>query len=64
MCDYSLQHVGNRPKSRRQARLERGFTAVGEPGVAVCLLPGTELVQRRMRARVRSLPEQEAARKV
>jgi hypothetical protein len=24
--------------------ITRGFTAVGEPGVAVCLLPGTELV--------------------
>jgi hypothetical protein len=51
MCDYSLHHVASRP-----ARIEdklivtkfnnsftRGFAAVGEPHVAVCLLPGTEI---------------------
>jgi hypothetical protein len=52
MCDYSLQHVANRP-ARVGDRLvstefvnsfTRGFSAVGEPIVAVCLLPGTELV--------------------
>lgn len=51
MCDYSLHHVASRP-----ARIEdklvttkfantatAGFSSVGEPNVAVCLLPGTEL---------------------
>jgi hypothetical protein len=38
-------------KDRREARLDpiinsitRGFSAIKEPNVAVCLLPGTELV--------------------
>jgi hypothetical protein len=52
MCDYSLQHVASRPAkigdklvaSQFVNSITRGFTAVGEPGVAVCLLPGTELV--------------------
>jgi len=52
MCDYSLQHVANRPakvgdklvSSTFVNSITRGFTAVGEPGMAVCLLPGTELV--------------------
>jgi hypothetical protein len=52
MCDYSLQHVANRPANVGDKLVStqfvnsntRGFTAVGEPKVAVCLLPGTELV--------------------
>jgi hypothetical protein len=52
MCDYSLQHVANRPakvgdklvSSQFVSSITRGFTAVAEPEVAVCLLPGTELV--------------------
>lgn len=52
MCDYSLHmvrsrdaKVGDRLISTRFAGSEtRGFAAIGEPGVAVCLLPGTELV--------------------
>jgi hypothetical protein len=52
MCDYSLQFVANRPAkvgdklvaSQFVNSITRGFAAVGEPGVAVCLLPGTELV--------------------
>jgi hypothetical protein len=52
MCDYSLQHVASRA-AKVQDRLitatfpnsiTRGFAAVGEPAVAVCLLPGTEIV--------------------
>ena len=51
MCDYSLQHVANRPakigdklvSSQFVNSITRGFAAVGEPNVAVCLLPGTEL---------------------
>ena len=52
MCDYSLQHVANRPakvgdklvSTQFPNSITRGFAAVGEPSVAVCLLPGTELV--------------------
>ena len=52
MCDYSLQHVANRPakvgdklvSTQFANSITRGFAAVGEPNVAVCLLPGTELV--------------------
>ena len=51
MCDYSLQHVASRPakvgdklvSTQFSSSITRGFAAVGEPGVAVCLLPGTEL---------------------
>ena len=51
MCDYSLHHVATRP-ARIEDRLvttkfhnsiTRGFAAVDNPRVAVCLLPGTEL---------------------
>ena len=51
MCDYSLQHVASRPAaagqrlvtSRFPGSTTRGFTEVGEPAVAICLLPGTEI---------------------
>jgi hypothetical protein len=51
MCDYSLQHVASRPAKVGDAlvttkfndSITRGFSAVGEPGVAVCVLPGTEI---------------------
>ncbi len=51
MCDYSLQHVASRPakvgdelvSAKFHNSITRGFAAVGEPNVAVCLLPGTEL---------------------
>lgn len=51
MCDYSLHHVATRPASiedklvvtKFNNSITRGFAAVGEPQVAVCLLPGTEL---------------------
>jgi hypothetical protein len=51
MCDYSLHYVASRPAkvgdklvttSFRES-YTRGFAAVGEPNVAVCLLPGTEI---------------------
>ena len=51
MCDYSLHVVASRP-AKAGDKLEttsfygtttRGFAAVGEPNVAVCLLPGTEI---------------------
>jgi hypothetical protein len=51
MCDYSLHHVATRPvkiedklvATKFKNALTRGFTAIGEPNVAVCLLPGTEI---------------------
>ena len=51
MCDYSLHNVATRPakvgdklvSTHFTNSLTRGFAAVGEPNVAVCLPPGTEL---------------------
>jgi hypothetical protein len=51
MCDYSLHDVATRPakvgdrlvSTHFTNSLTRGFAAVGEPNVAVCLPPGTEL---------------------
>ena len=51
MCDYSLDLVASRParvgdklvSTRFPETFTRGFASVGEPNVAVCLLPGTEL---------------------
>jgi hypothetical protein len=52
MCDYSLQHVATRDakvgdklvSTQFVNSITRGFSAIEEPSVAVCLLPGTELV--------------------
>jgi hypothetical protein len=51
MCDYSLHNVATRPAqiedklvtTKFRNSITRGFAAVGEPRVAVCLLPGTEI---------------------
>jgi hypothetical protein len=51
MCDYSLHAVAARPAKVGETLVStsfygtstRGFAAKEEPGVAVCLLPGTEL---------------------
>ncbi len=51
MCDYSLESVATRAakvgerlvSTQFSNSLTRGFAAIGEPDVAVCLLPGTEL---------------------
>lgn len=51
MCDFSLHHVASRPAKVGDKlittsftnSLTRGFAAVGDRNVAVCLLPGTEL---------------------
>jgi hypothetical protein len=50
MCDYSLQHVRSRPAkvgdkltTRDFGTCTRGFAAAEDAGVAVCVLPGTEL---------------------
>ena len=52
MCDYSLQHLANRPakvgdrlvSTKFANSITRGFSALSESNVAVCILPGTELV--------------------
>ena len=51
MCDYSLNFVASRPAkigdelvtTKFQNSMTRGFAPIGEPNVAVCLLPGTEV---------------------
>ena len=51
MCDYSLHTVAARPakvgdklvSTRFPNSITRGFAAIGEPNVSVCLSPGTEL---------------------
>src|SRR6516225_7966065 len=51
MCDYSLHHVATRPAriedklvaTKFPNSITRGFGAVDEPHVAVCLLTGTEI---------------------
>ena len=51
MCDYSLHAVASRPaevgetliSSRFRGAQTLGFASPAEQGVAVCLLPGTEL---------------------
>src|SRR5262245_24341490 len=53
MCDYSLHATASRPAKIADKLVTtsfvnsstRGFATVGEPGVAVCLLPGTEVVR-------------------
>jgi hypothetical protein len=51
MCDYSLHNVASRAAKLGDKlvvtdfakTITRGFAAAGEPDVAVCVLPGTEL---------------------
>jgi hypothetical protein len=50
MCDYSLQHVRSRPAQVGDTLTThdfgtgtRGFVAAEDVGMAVCVLPGTEL---------------------
>jgi hypothetical protein len=51
MCDYSLHLVASRPAKVADklvstdfvSSITRGFTEVGQPEAAVCLLPGTEI---------------------
>ena len=51
MCDYSLHFVTTRPAmvadklvtTRFDVSTTRGFAEVGEPNVAVCVRPGTEI---------------------
>jgi hypothetical protein len=52
MCDYSLYGVASRAArvgdelvtTKFAGSVTRGLSAVGEPCVAICLLPGTEIV--------------------
>ena len=54
MCDYSLHNVASRPAkvgdelvtTEFANTFTRGFSAIGEPNMAVCLLAGTELAFR------------------
>ncbi len=51
MCDYSLHHVASAPAKVGDKLVTtsfnmsstRGFAVKGEPDVAICVLPGTEL---------------------
>jgi hypothetical protein len=51
MCDYSLHLVASRAAkvgdelvtTKFNNSITRGFAAIGEPNLAVCLLPGTEV---------------------
>ena len=51
MCDYSMHAVATRPAQVGETLITttfrgtstRGFASEGEPAVAVCMLPGTEL---------------------
>ena len=51
MCDYSLQFIASRPavvgdklvSTKFTNAITGGFAAAGEPSVAVCLPPGTEI---------------------
>ena len=51
MCDYSLHAVATRPAAVADALVSakfkctttRGFASPGDPDVAVCLRPGTEI---------------------
>lgn len=51
MCDYSLHAVAQRParigdklvSSKFLLSYTRGFCEIGEPEIAVCLRPGTEI---------------------
>ena len=50
MCDFSLHSVRSRPATVGDKLVTqsfgtgtRGFAAVDDPGLAVCLMPGTEL---------------------
>jgi hypothetical protein len=51
MCDFSLEHLASRPAkvgdqlvtTKFGGMYTTGFCAVGEPNLAVCIKPGTEL---------------------
>jgi hypothetical protein len=73
MCDYSLDFVASRParigdkliSTRFDNTITRGFAAVGEPNVAVCVLPGTEIAfEQEVEYRHALLPNQKVAERI
>jgi hypothetical protein len=73
MCDYSLDFVASRPakvgdkliSTRFDNTISRGFAAVGEPHVAVCVLPGTEIAfDQEVEYRNALLPNQKVAERL
>jgi hypothetical protein len=73
MCDYSLDFVASRPAkagdqlvtTNFNSSLTRGFSAVEEPNVAVCLRPGTEVAfENEVEFRHALLPNQKLGEKV
>ena len=73
MCDYSLDFVASRPakvgdkliSTRFDNSFTRGFAAVGEPNVAVCVLPGTEIAfEQEVEYRHSLLPNQKVAERL
>jgi putative hemolysin len=75
MCDYSLYGVASRPAkvgdklvtTHFTNSFTRGFAAVGEPNIAVCLRPGTELAFEQdaaCKAAYGFLPDREIGEKV
>jgi hypothetical protein len=43
MCDYSLHLIASRPAKVADRLVATDFPEIGQPDVAVCLLPGTEI---------------------
>src|SRR5271169_2708808 len=73
MCDYSLDFVASRPakvgdklvSTSFDYSISRGFAAVGEPNIAVCVLPGTEIAfEQEVEYRHSLLPNQKVAAKL
>ena len=73
MCDYSLDFVASRPakvgdkliSTRFDNSFTRGFAAVGEPNVALCVLPGTEIAfEQEVEYRHALLPNQKVAERL
>ena len=73
MCDYSLDFVASRParigdkliSTRFDNTITRGFAAVGEPNVVVCILPGTEIAfEQEVEYRHALLPNQKVAERL
>ena len=73
MCDYSLDFVASRPAkvgdklvtTKFKNSVTRGFAAVEEPTVVVCVLPGTEIAfEQEVEYRHSLLPNQKVAERL
>jgi hypothetical protein len=73
MCDYSLEFVASRPAkvgdklmtTKFENSVTRGFAAIEEPTVAVCVLPGTEIAfEQDVEYRHSLLPNQKVAERL